>query len=132
MSWMNTITRNATRTRPTMVPRLYEMTPSMPDMRPMIGVFAYHWAHVGHAGCHLVQSRDHRRSRPGRVSGNRVHPGHHAEEAHRPAQLSGHRAPALFPGEAGRVLPAVLLPERPRRAALQSRHARLGVPPRQG
>src|SRR5712691_12845023 len=37
MSWMNTITRNATRTRPTMVPRLYEMTPSTPDMRPMIG-----------------------------------------------------------------------------------------------
>src|SRR6266571_8750410 len=37
MSWMNTITRNATRTRPTTVPRLYEMTPSMPDMRPMIG-----------------------------------------------------------------------------------------------
>src|SRR5713226_211358 len=34
MSWMNTITRKATRANPIRVPRPYETTPSMPDMLP--------------------------------------------------------------------------------------------------
>ena len=38
-----------------------------------------------------------------RVHRDRLHPGHHAEEAHRPAQLPGRRASALFLREAGRI-----------------------------
>src|SRR5437667_257272 len=34
MSWMKTITRNASRPNPIRVPRPYETTPSMPDMLP--------------------------------------------------------------------------------------------------
>src|SRR6266581_8020439 len=34
MSWMKTITRNASKANPTKVPRPYEMTPSMPALPP--------------------------------------------------------------------------------------------------
>ena len=43
------------------------------------------------------------------------HSGRHAEEAHGPAQLPGHRAAALLLRGPGRVLPPVFLRRRPRR-----------------
>src|SRR5438128_7966759 len=86
MSWMNTITRNATRTRPTMVPRLYEMTPSMPDMRPMIGENALRrfWEKSG------KNAQDHRFGIVGRAVadlgfGRRAHADHRAGEFDRHA-----------------------------------------------
>src|SRR6266699_3006544 len=86
MSWMNTITRNATRTRPTMVPRLYEMTPSMPDMRPMIGENALRrfWEKSG------KNTQDHRLGVVGRAVtdlgfGRRAHADHGAGEFDRHA-----------------------------------------------
>ena len=79
----------------------------------------------------VVRHRDAGRVRPARHAGVHLHPRRHAEEAQRAAQLPDRRAPALFLRADGRVLPAVLLRRRPRRDALQPRHARLGVSPRE-